>query len=550
MRFYIYSRKSKFTGKGESVENQVQLATEYIERNYGPVQQHTIEVFEDEGFSGKNLSRPEFQRMLSLARKKKCDCVVCYRLDRISRNVSDFSSLLEEFDHLKITFICIKEQFDTSNPMGRAMMYIASVFAQLERETIAERIRDNMMLLARTGRWLGGTTPLGFQSTEVASETIDGKVKKSFKLKPCEQELDIVRVIYSKYRELRSLTKMETYLLQNGFKTRQGKDFSTIAVREILANPVYCVADQTAYDYFTKMEADVCYEKSDSQFDGIHGIAAYNRTTNEGKLQTKNPISEWIVTVGRHPGIIPSREWIEVQEIAKSNQPKQFAGRVQNSASLLSGLLVCARCGSFLRPRVNSNKRRDEHGNQTFAYLCDRKKKSKGTLCDLPNINGNQLDRIVCEEILKYEDDDSLIGQKLRALSRQTKGGASSSQISLETIRSQIESKKNEIDNLIHILGQSDSDGKLFEYTSQKVDQLDAEILELKKEAFRLEQEIEANTNFAQQTDILYGALKAFSQNFQTSTVLEKRAFLRSIIEKVTWDGKEIHIFLLGEPEK
>lgn len=550
MRFFIYSRKSKFTGKGESVENQVQLATEYIEHIYGSLHQHTIEVFEDEGFSGKNLSRPEFQRMLSLARKKKCDCVVCYRLDRISRNVSDFSSLMDEFDHLKITFICIKEQFDTSTPMGRAMMYIASVFAQLERETIAERIRDNMMLLARTGRWLGGNTPLGFQSTEVATETIDGKVKKSFKLKPCEQELDTVRVIFRKYRELRSLTKMETYLLQNGFKTRQGKDFSTISVREILANPVYCVADQTAYDYFTKMEADVCCEKSGVQFDGTYGIAAYNRTANDGKLQSKNPMSEWIITVGRHPGIIPSREWIEVQEIAKSNQPKPFAGRVQNSSSLLSGLLVCAKCGSFLRPRVNSNKRRDEHGNQTFAYLCDKKKKSRGTLCDLPNINGNQLDKIVCEEILKYEDEDSLIGRKLKSLKKQTKGAATSSQIALDTVQTQIQSKKDEIDKLIRILSQSDLRGSLLEYTSQKVDQLDRDILDLKKEAFRLEQEIEIKGSFAQQMDIIYGALRAFSENYHTSTVLEKRVFLRSIIEKVTWDGKDIHIFLLGELEK
>lgn len=550
MRFFIYSRKSKFTGKGESVENQVQLATEYIERNYGPLQQHTIEVFEDEGFSGKNLSRPEFQRMLSLARKKKCDCVVCYRLDRISRNVSDFSSLLDEFDHLKITFICIKEQFDTSNPMGRAMMYIASVFAQLERETIAERIRDNMMLLARTGRWLGGNTPLGFQSTEVSTETIDGKVKKSFKLKPCEPELDIVRVIYSKYCELRSLTKMETYLLQNGFKTRQGKDFSTIAVREILANPVYCVADQTAYDYFAKMEADVCCEKSGSQFDGTHGIAAYNRTTNEGKLQSKNPVREWIVTVGRHPGIIPSKEWIKVQEIAKSNQPKPFAGRVQNSASLLSGLLVCAKCGSFLRPRVNSNKRRDEHGNQTFAYLCDKKKKSKGTLCDLPNINGNQLDKIVCEEILRYDVEGSPINQQIQMMKKQTGSGMSVAQISFDAIQSQIQEKRNGIDNLIRVLSQADSGGKLFEYTAQKVEQLDKEILELKKEAFRLEKEIEEHGNINQQYGIILEALKAFSRTYQISTTQEKRAFLRSIIEKITWDGKEIHIFLLGEPEK
>ena len=74
--------------------------------------------------------------------------------------MSDFSALIEELNDKSIAFICIKEEFDTSKPMGKAMMYIASVFAQLERETIAERVRDNMLLLARTGRWLGGTTIL------------------------------------------------------------------------------------------------------------------------------------------------------------------------------------------------------------------------------------------------------------------------------------------------------------------------------------------------------------------------------------------------------
>lgn len=550
MRFFIYSRKSKFTGKGESVENQIQLAKSHIEQRFGPLDQHQIEAFEDEGFSGKNLDRPEFQRMMSLARKKNCDYVVCYRLDRISRNVSDFSTLLEEFNHLKISFICIKEQFDTSTPMGRAMMYIASVFAQLERETIAERIRDNMMLLARTGRWLGGNTPLGFESVEVTHEIVDGKVKKSFKLKPIESELDLVRLIYKKYRELRSFTKLETYLLQNGFKTRQKKDFSTAAIKEILSNPVYCVADQTAYNYFQKMESDVCSDKSEFQFDGKHGIATYNRTTNEGKMQRKNPINEWIVTTGRHPGTISSAEWIEAQEIAKSNQPKKFSGRVQNSSSLLSGLLVCAKCGSFLRPRVNSNKRRDEHGNQTFSYLCDKKKKSKGMLCDLPNINGNQLDQIVCEEILQFDVEGSLIHQKLKSLQKQTKQGSSATQIALDSVKSQIQEKRAEIDHLIRILSQSEPSGKLYEYTSKKVEELDQEILKLKQEEFHLEKKVELVGGFDQQVDIIYDALKTFARTFETATTQEKRVFLRSIIEKIVWDGKEIHIFLFGEPEK
>ena len=88
----------------------------------------------------------------SFAKARKIRAIVVYRLDRISRSISDFSSLIEELGQLGIDFVSIRESFDTSSPMGRAMMYIASVFSQPERETIAERIRDNMHELAKTGR--------------------------------------------------------------------------------------------------------------------------------------------------------------------------------------------------------------------------------------------------------------------------------------------------------------------------------------------------------------------------------------------------------------
>ncbi len=97
-------------------------------------------------------------------KKGSFNYIVVYRLDRISRNVGDFAGLIERLSAMNTAFVCIKEQFDTSTPMGRAMMNIAAVFAQLERETIAERVRDNLVLLARTGRWLGGVTPLGFDT--------------------------------------------------------------------------------------------------------------------------------------------------------------------------------------------------------------------------------------------------------------------------------------------------------------------------------------------------------------------------------------------------
>ena len=191
----LYSRKSKFTGKGESIGNQVELGKEYVRVHFGDAAVDKIVVYEDEGFSGGNLNRPAFKRMMDAAKKRQFKAIIVYRLDRISRNVSDFSGLIEELARLDISFISIKEQFDTSTPMGRAMMYIASVFSQLERETIAERIRDNMHELAKTGRWLGGTTPTGFESEAIKSITVDGKTKKACKLKLVPEEADIVKTI-------------------------------------------------------------------------------------------------------------------------------------------------------------------------------------------------------------------------------------------------------------------------------------------------------------------------------------------------------------------
>ena len=92
MEIYIYSRKSKWTGRGESVENQVQMCLEYIKRNIPDSSNATIRVFEDEGYSGKNTKRPEFQNMMQEIRKGKCSFLVCYKLDRMGRNIIDIAS--------------------------------------------------------------------------------------------------------------------------------------------------------------------------------------------------------------------------------------------------------------------------------------------------------------------------------------------------------------------------------------------------------------------------------------------------------------------------
>ena len=320
----IYSRKSKFTGKGESIGNQVELCKEYVRNMFGEEYVDRCVVFEDEGFSGGNLQRPDFKRMMEEVRKRKFKAIVVYRLDRISRNISDFTGLIDELTKLDVSFVSIKEQFDTSTPMGRAMMFIISVFSQLERETIAERIRDKMHELAKKGRWLGGNTTTGFKSGSVSKITIDGKERKSYKLIPIPEEIEIPKMIFDLYIETDSLTAVEAELLRQRIKTKQGKDFTRFAIKAILQNPVYMVADEDAYNYFIEKEAEIFFPKE--AFDGSCGIMAYNRTNQEkGRTTQLLPVSEWIVAIGKHPGFIPSKQWIKVQDPWTEINPRHTA---------------------------------------------------------------------------------------------------------------------------------------------------------------------------------------------------------------------------------
>ena len=152
-KFAIYSRKSKFTGKGESTHNQTEQCKAELIHKFPKIDlENDIIVYEDEGYTGYNMDRPDFKRMMNDIYANKIRTIAFYKLDRISRNVSDFSNLLNELDDYDVTFLSATENIDNVTPTGKAMMFMISVFAQLERDTIAERIRDNMIDLAKTGR--------------------------------------------------------------------------------------------------------------------------------------------------------------------------------------------------------------------------------------------------------------------------------------------------------------------------------------------------------------------------------------------------------------
>ena len=316
----IYSRKSKITEKGDSIANQVELCRNYAVALFDSIKD--IIVYTDEGFSGGDTNRPMFKKMTLDAQNKKFNVLICYRLDRISRNISQFSNTYEILQKHNIEFISVKEQFDTSSPIGRAMLNIAMVFAQLERETIAERIRDNMHALATTGRWLGGRCPTGFESEAIVFYDHKSNKKKMFKLSPILEEINLVIIIFDEFLRRKKLRQVESYLLQQHIKTKNNCDFSAATIKDILSNPVYASADQDIYSYFNLLQAKVCGNASD--YNGEHGIMSYNRTDQENRSPKPKSVDNWIISIGKHPGIIPGSKWVAVQKILKNNSRSKF----------------------------------------------------------------------------------------------------------------------------------------------------------------------------------------------------------------------------------
>lgn len=395
----LYSRKSRFTGRGESIENQVALCRDYVARVYGEDAAGQLLVYEDEGFSGGNTQRPALRRMMRDARAGRLRAIVVYRLDRISRNIGDFSRLIEELAGLHIEFVSIREQFDTGSPMGRAMMYIASVFSQLERETIAERIRDNMHELAKTGRWLGGVTPTGYTSESVQRVTLDGRVRRVCRLTPIPEEAALVREIFSLFACTGSLSAVEAELQRRRVKTRNGRSFTRYSVKAILQNPVYLIADRAAYRYFVGKGSELC--AAEAEFDGVHGLLAYNRTDQHKRGAARFlPETEWLVSVGGHEGLIPSALWIAVQQSLEKNRDKGFR-RPGKSKALLGGLLFCA-CGSRMTPRSGGRR-----------YACAAKRRSRKTLCAVSNADGAALEAGLLAALGQLPEDTGLLLQCL-----------------------------------------------------------------------------------------------------------------------------------------
>ena len=348
----IYARQSVDKKDSLSIEAQIEYCRKYAGED--------AKVFTDKGFSGKNIKRPAFTELINTVECGEIKKIFVYRLDRFSRSIADFSRLWELLERYGTAFQSVTEQFDTASPIGRAMLNIVLVFAQLERETTAERVKDNYIHRFRLGAWGGGPAPFGYNLTKIPS---DGRSVSSL----IENEnADVVRMIFDLYAEHEmSLRNLAVKLNEQGISGPKRDLWDSATLSRILRNPSYVKADESIYLYYLTTGIQIDHDESD--FDGIHACNVMGRR-NRGK--GGNSAAQKIA-VANHVGIIESSQWLRVQD--KLSRNKQLSRANAGKYSWLTGLMKCGKCGYAIKINYIRNENR-------FNLLCSGK--SNFSVCD------------------------------------------------------------------------------------------------------------------------------------------------------------------------
>ncbi len=211
LRCAIYTRVSTEHGLEQefnSLDNQREAAEAYVKSQAHEGWKLLRDRYDDGGFSGGSMARPALQQLLAAIREKRIDIVVVYKVDRLTRSLTDFARLVELFDQHGVSFVSVTQSFNTTSSMGRLTLNVLLSFAQFEREVTGERIRDKIAASKKKGIWVGGVVPMGYRVEDR-------------KLLVEEAEAATVRLIFERYLALGSLPALQRELRQMGILTRQ-----------------------------------------------------------------------------------------------------------------------------------------------------------------------------------------------------------------------------------------------------------------------------------------------------------------------------------------
>lgn len=323
----IYARQSVDKKDSLSIDAQIELC-----RRYSGAE---AQVFRDKGFSGKNTNRPDFHRLMEAVEAGQIKKIIVYRLDRFSRSIADFGQIWDRLERCHVEFVSVTENFDTSSPMGRAMLNIVLVFAQLERETIAERVRDNYVHRFSLGAWPGGPAPYGYSLTKI----LDENGRRVSSLAQNEKAPVVLRIFELYAWEHASLRSVARTLNAEGLPGPKRATWDNVSLSRILHSPLYTNATEDVYWWYLAKGLR-CGQPVEA-FDGTHACNVIGRR-DRSKGMYNDPDRQQL-SLSNHRGFVPPELWLACQE--KLDRNTRIARGTSGKHSWLTGLLKCASCG-------------------------------------------------------------------------------------------------------------------------------------------------------------------------------------------------------------
>lgn len=509
MRIGIYPRKSVYRDNSESISIQIKLCKEYAEIMYRGNDLEYIVYDNDEGFSGKNTDRPGYSRLMSDVRSHLLDLVIVYKLDRISRNVQDFSNTFAVFQEHNVGFVSVKESFDTSTPIGRTVMYILAAFAQLERETTSERVSDNMLEMAKCGFWTGGKAPSGMKSIK---KTVGSK-QHSFLIVD-EDTIPFVKQLFSLFLSGMSITVLERYCRNHGIRSLTGKFLQSNQIHFILTNPVYCQNSPAALAYFQEQGYELP-EHAEKLFDGTRGCIGYGRR--------KDVNTPYTVSVGIHDWVIPADDWISVQRRMGVNKQVRTS---KYEIGLLKGVLRC-KCGASMQVKVYHQK-----GVQYRHYLCTSRDRKGPEYCDSHHINLDRVDELFLHWLKQIQLNKHMIMlQNMQDVPIFDEKAA---------IRER-DAVKARIVNLTSALGEANGQASA-KYIIQQINQLDMTLQRLQAEIQNGRLQSRIREEQENTIDYVYEQICYLLDNFEILEYKEKNELIRKIVKECIFEDGNLKI--------
>ena len=351
VRCAVYTRKSTTEGLEQefnSLDAQRESAQAYIasQRHEGWV--CLPSGYDDGGCSGGSIQRPALQQLLADIEAGTVDCVVVYKVDRLSRSLLDFARIIERFQRHGVSLVSVTQQFNTTSSMGRLTLNVLLSFAQFEREIISERTRDKMAAARRKGRRLGGVPVLGYDVQPTDKQLVVNT-----------EEAEQVRAMYELYLQHRGLVPVLRQIQRRGWRTKRWVTNKGI---ELGGSP------------FTKS--------------GLHRLL--RNVTYTGKVSYKGALYE-----GQHDAVVGAQLWQRVQEVLRDNYRAGAREGRNRYGALLQGLLRCTPCGTGMGHTCTQKK----DGKRYRYYVCRNAQQRGWASCPHPSLNAHEIEAAVVQHI-------------------------------------------------------------------------------------------------------------------------------------------------------